>query len=105
MKKLGVEGDGDVQSKLNDLIFDNLKDFMPQEGGGLVGKMRKTSNTRIRVDGPYARFLFFGVTAKGAPVRYSNFNPKGEAHWDRRMVAERGAKIVSDLKRYVRRRK
>lgn len=105
MKNLGVESDGEVQSKLNDLIFDNLKDFMPQESGRLVGKMRKISSTRIRVDGPYARFLFFGVTAKGAPVRYTNFNPQGGAHWDRRMVAERGAKIVSDLKRYVRRRK
>ncbi len=102
MRKLGVERDGRVQSRLNDLIFDNLKDFMPRESGELESKMHKRSSTRIRVEGPYARFLFFGVTAKGEPVRYDNANPKGGSHWDRRMVAERGKRIVSDMNRYVR---
>jgi hypothetical protein len=105
MRKLGVHKDGAVQIKLNELIAENLKDFMPHETGTLVSKMSMPRPTRIRVDGPYARFLFFGVTAKGMPVRYDNLNPKGGAHWDRRMVAERGAKIVAELQRYARRRR
>ena len=102
MKRMGVERDGRVQARLNDLIFDNLKDFMPRESGRLESKARKLSSTRIRVDGPYARFLFFGVTAKGEPVRYDNANPNGGAHWDRHMVAERGKRIVAEMNRYVR---
>lgn len=105
MKNLGVERDGAVQDRLTDLIIDNLKDFMPRESGELIGKMRKVGSDRIRVDGPYARFLFFGVRASGLPVRYDNLNPQGGAHWDRRMVAERGSQIVAELQRYVRSRK
>lgn len=105
MRKLGVERDGAVQERLTDLIVDNLKDFMPRESGELIGKMRKVGSDRIRVDGPYARFLFFGVRASGLPVRYDNLNPQGGAHWDRRMVAERGSQIVAELQRYVRSRK
>jgi len=105
MRKLGVERDGAVQERLTDLIVDNLKDFMPRESGELIGKMRKVGSDRIRVDGPYARFLFFGVRASGLPVRYDNLNPQGGAHWDRRMVAERGEQIVAELQRYVRSRK
>jgi len=105
MRKLGVERDGDVQDKLNDLVANNLRDYMPQESGRLVGSMRKLASDRIRVDTPYARFLFFGVTARGDPVHYENLNPQGAAHWDRRMVAERGAKIIAELQRYVRSRR
>lgn len=104
MRRLGVERDGAVQERLTDLIVDNIKDFMPRESGELIGKMRKVGSDRIRVDGPYARFLFFGVRASGLPVRYDNLNPQGGAHWDRRMVAERGEQIVADLQRYVRSR-
>lgn len=104
MRNLGVERDGAVQERLTDLIVDNLKDFMPRESGELIGKMRKVGSDRIRVDGPYARFLFFGVRASGLPVRYDNLNPQGGAHWDRRMVAERGEQIVAELQRYVRSR-
>lgn len=104
MRKLGVERDGAVQERLTDLIVDNLKDFMPRESGELIGKMRKVGSDRIRVDGPYARFLFFGLRASGLPVRYDNLNPQGGAHWDRRMVAERGEQIVAELQRYVRSR-
>ena len=104
MRRLGVERDGAVQERLTDLIVDNIKDFMPRESGELIGKMRKVGSDRIRVDGPYARFLFFGVRASGLPVRYDNLNPQGGAHWDRRMVAESGEQIVADLQRYVRSR-
>ena len=105
MKRLGVERDGDVQDMLTDLVMENLVDFMPREAGKLVGGMRRVASNRIHVRGPYARFLFFGVTAKGDPVHYDNQNPHGGAHWDRRMVAERGKRIANELQRYVRGRK
>jgi hypothetical protein len=104
MKRLGVDRDGDVQSHLTDLVLDNLKDFMPRESGTLESRMHKDDGTSIRVEGPYARAQFFGVTRKGKPFRYDNLNPKGGSHWDRRMVAERGRKIVAQMNRYVRKR-
>ena len=105
VKTLGVDRDGPIQSHYTDLIMRNLRDFMPQESGQLVAKMSRESSTRIRVDGPYARFLFFGLTAKGTPVQYDNANPFGTSHWDRRMAAARGASIASQVSIYAMGRK
>ena len=102
---LGVGPTGDVQQQLTMLIAANLKDFMPRESGRLVGGVNRVTDTKIRVNGPYARFLFFGLTAKGVPVRYDNANPQGGAHWDRRMLAARGKKIARDMQAYLRRRR
>lgn len=102
-KRLGVDRDGPVQNHLTDLVMQNLKDFMPQESGKLVSRMSKPYSSKIKVYGPYARFLFFGLTAKGEPVKYDNANPQGTSHWDRRMAAARGAAIASDLKSFAKR--
>lgn len=101
-KRLGVDRDGPVQNHLTDLFMQNLKDFMPRESGLLISKMSKPYSTKVRVQGPYARFLFFGLKADGTPVNYDNDNPQGTDHWDRRMVAERGRAIASQVKAYAR---
>ena len=100
-KTLGVDRNGPIQNHYTDLIMRNLRDFMPQETGQLVAKMSRESSTRIRVDGPYARFLFFGLTKEGAPVKYDNANPLGTSHWDRRMAAARGRAIASEMSAYA----
>lgn len=106
LAKLGVDENGDVQDRLTDLVVDNLKDFMPKRSGRLIAGMAKKSPTFIKVEGPYARFLFFGVTRTGKPVDYSTSkNPNAGPNWDRRMVAARGEAIVADLNRYVKRRR
>ena len=105
VKTLGVDRDGPIQPHYTDLIMRNLRDFMPQESGQLVAKMSRESSTRIRVDGPYARFLFFGLTAKGTPVQYDNANPFGTSHWDRRMAASRGRAIANEMSIYAMGRK
>ena len=102
MKKLGVDKDGDVQEKATDLIMENLPDFMPRDTGKLIGGMWKRKPNRIHIDGPYARFLFHGITGKGAPVDYSKQkNPQGGPNWDRRMAAARGQAIAARLQSYV----
>lgn len=103
VKDLGVDRDGPVQNHLTDLVMRNLPDFMPRESGLLISKMGKPYSSKIRIAGPYARFLFFGLKASGEPVRYDNLNPQGTSHWDRRMAAARGAAITADLKRFARR--
>ena len=101
-QKLGVDRDGPVQNYLTDLFMQNLRDFMPRESGLLVSRMSKPYSTKVRVDGPYARFLFFGLKKDGTPVQYDNNNPQGTSHWDRRMAAARGASIAGQVKAYAR---
>ncbi len=102
-QKLGVSRDGPVQNYLTDLVMQALPDFMPRESGLLVSKMSKPYSSKIRVQGPYARFLFFGLKKDGTPVHYDNDNPQGTSHWDRRMAAARGRSIASQVKSYARR--
>jgi len=102
-QKLGVSRDGPVQNYLTDLFMQNIVDFMPRESGLLISKMSKPYSTKVRVQGPYARFLFFGLKKDGTPVNYDNDNPQGTSHWDRRMAAARGASIASQVKAYARR--
>ena len=100
-KTLGVDRDGDIQSHYTDLVMRNLIDFMPRESGALVGTVHRRSKLRIGVDSKYARFLFFGLTAKGVPVHYDNQNPQGTSHWDRRMAAARGRAIAREMNVYA----
>lgn len=102
-QRLGVDRDGPVQNYLTDLVMQAIVDFMPRESGLLISKMSKPYSSWIRVDGPYARFLFFGLKADGTPVNYDNANPQGTSHWDRRMAAARGASIASQVKSYAKR--
>lgn len=103
--KLGIDEGGDIQEFVTDEVVRNLPDFMPQRSGKLVSKLHKTAPALVKVDGPYARFLFFGITRSGAPVDYSKGrNPNGGPHWDSRMVADRGASIVAGAQRLARKR-
>ena len=101
LKLLGIDRDGAVQTYYTDLVMQNFPDFMPQESGQLVAGVHKASNCRVRVDGPYARFLFFGLKKDGTPIDYRNANPNGGAHWDRRMAQSRGARIARDVALYA----
>lgn len=102
-KKLGVDRDGPIQNYLTDLFMQNLPDFMPRESGLLISKMSKPYSSKVRVAGPYARFLFFGLKSDGTPIEYDNDNPQGTSHWDRRMVAARGRSIAAQVKAFARR--
>ena len=105
VKTLGVDRDGHIQSHYTDIVMRNLPDFMPQESGQLSGTLHRTSNVRVSVSSRYARFLFFGLTKKGAPVKYDNLNPQGTSHWDRRMAASRGRAIANEMSIYAMGRK
>lgn len=100
--KLGIDKRGKVQNLVTDEVMRNLPDFMPRKDGRLVASMAKVAPDRIRVSSVYARFLFFGKTKMGKPVKYSrDKNPNAGPHWDRRMVADRGKSITNKVKRYL----
>lgn len=102
---LGVDSDGAVQNKVTDEVMEALPDYMPKRTGRLIEGVTKVSPTRIRVPGVQARFLFFGKTKTGAPVKYSReANPNAGPDWLRRMKAERGAQIERKVENFARRR-
>lgn len=106
MARLGVDEGGDVQRFITHAVARNLPDFMPRRTGELAAGVTEASPTLVRVVGnPGTRFLFFGVTATGEPVDYyTGANPRAGAHWDRRMVAERGRAITAEAQRRFGRR-
>lgn len=105
LRKLGADKDGAVQDFVTDEAMRNIPDFMPRDKGKLIGGITKRNRSSFRVISPYARFLFFGKTAKGAQVDYSRQkNPQGGPHWDRRMAAARGKAIAAAATRFAKRR-
>lgn len=105
MRDLGVGSNGDVQSKLTDIILRNVKDFMPKRSGALIAATRKVTPTLIKTDKPYAAYMFFGKRKDGTPLRYdTSKNVMAGSFWNRRLYAERGARIAREIQGYARRK-
>ena len=76
VKSIGIDERGPVQACVTSEVLKRLPTYMPRQTGALISKVHKISPTLIQVDGPYARFLHFGITRTGKPVNYSlNQNP------------------------------
>lgn len=105
LKQLGVDESGKVQRLATDEIFNRLIDYIPYKSGSLRATASVKSANRIRVDGKYARVQFFGVTKSGRPFNYDRTRaPKAGSHWDRRLVAAEGEKIVKSINRQIKRK-
>lgn len=99
---LGVTPNGKVQRFVTSEIFRRLIDYIPVKSGVLQDSARITDSTHIRVDTPYARAQFFGVTKSGKPFNYNLAgSPKAGSHWDRRLVADEGEQIVQEANDFV----
>lgn len=101
-KTLGVDKDGNVQNYATDVIRKNLIDFMPYRTGKLTASTRKESSTSIKVDQPYAVYMYFGKTRTGMPINFNTFiHPNAGPFWVTRMIAERGAQIARQVRSYA----
>lgn len=101
-KSLGVDKDGKLQNYVTDVVLENIVDYIPKRSGELIGDTRKNSSTTIKVESPYAAYMFFGVSKSGQPLNYSKLqNPNAGPHWDSRMIAERGKKIAQKIRRFA----
>lgn len=99
---LGVDKNGDVQNYATDVIRKNIVDFMPYRTGRLTASTLKESPTRLKVDQPYAVFMYFGKTRTGKPINYNTLiHPHAGAFWVTRMIAERGAQIAKQIRGYA----
>lgn len=99
---LGVDKNGDIQNYVTDLIRKNIVDFMPYRTGQLTMSTQKETSTTLKVDEPYAVYMYFGKTRTGKPINYNTLiHPNAGAFWVTRMIAERGAQIARQVRSYA----
>lgn len=115
--------DGDVQMHHTNNVLKHIVRYLPYNDGMLIKGTQSSTNIRkpvIVTPGPSARFLFHGklmvsdVTGsawarkgetKHVVSRNLNYtktnNPQAGPYWDKALVAAEGAKLVSELQKYI----
>lgn len=115
LTRMGVKPDGDVQMFVTNTVNRRITRYMPFRSGALATKLKHIkSATEIEVLGPYARYQYYGKVMEGpAPkavtdrdLKYDKTkNPLAGPFWDRRLIANEGAQIAGEVRRYVSGRK
>lgn len=115
LTRMGVKPDGDVQMFVTNTVNRRIIRYMPFRSGALSTKLKHIkSATEIEVLGPYARYQYYGKVMEGpAPkvvtdrdLKYDKTkNPLAGPFWDRRLIANEGAQIAGEVRRYVSGRK
>ena len=115
LTRMGVKPDGDVQMFVTNTVNRRITRYMPFRSGALSTKLKHIkSATEIEVLGPYARYQYYGKVMEGpAPkvvtdrdLKYDKTkNPLAGPFWDRRLIANEGAQIAGEVRRYVSGRK
>lgn len=115
LTRMGVKPDGDVQMFVTNTVNRRITRYMPFRSGALSTKLKHIkSATEIEVLGPYARYQYYGKAMEGpAPkavtdrdLKYDKTkNPLAGPFWDRRLIANEGAQIAGEVRRYVSGRK
>lgn len=115
LTRMGVKPDGDVQMFVTNTVNRRIIRYMPFRSGALSTKLKHIkSATEIEVLGPYARYQYYGKVMEGpAPkavtdrdLKYDKTkNPLSGPFWDRRLIANEGAQIAGEVRRYVSGRK
>ena len=111
LTRMGVKPDGDVQMFVTNTVNRRITRYMPFRSGALSTKLKHIkSATEIEVLGPYARYQYYGKVMEGpAPkavtdrdLKYDKTkNPLAGPFWDRRLIANEGAQIADEVRRYV----
>lgn len=111
IKRLGVDPQGEVQTHFTGEVLKRIGKYMPHLTGVLETKKTHIKNdTEIETLGPYAQYLFHGVTMEGRvpmkatskPLNYTKtFNPMAGPFWDRSLVANEGAAITANLQEFI----
>lgn len=128
--RLGLNETGDVQKQVTAIINHRITRYMPYRSSALATKSKTmakqphlhlseekksiTGPAEITVQGPYARYQYYGKVMVGPkpkvatdkPLTYSHHkNPLAGPKWDQRMMAAEGAQIAKEIQEYVDRKK
>lgn len=113
LARLGVDRNGRVQRFLTETVNRRITRYMPFRTGVLATKLKFVSSpTEITVNGPYARYQYYGKVMVGRPPKQVtdidlNYDrtkhPNAGPFWDRRMMAAEKDVIVREVQAYVKR--
>lgn len=113
-KRLGVSPGGKVQEFHTNNVARRIKKYLPYRNYGSVQKALdigvNLKTGEIKVNLPYAKYLFYGKVMAGKPkrptgknLRYTAFpNTLAGPFWDRRLKQNEMKQITSEANMYIR---
>ena len=109
----GMDKYGRVQMFHTMNINRRIGKYMPHLTGTLETKLKRVQDsTHILVEGPYARYQYYGKVMVGPPPKTvtdkdltytKTFNPLAGPFWDRRLYAAESEQIARETSNYLRR--
>lgn len=113
LARLGIDEKGRVQRFLTETVNRRITRYMPYRAGVLSSKLKFVSSpTEITVNGPYARYQYYGKVMVGKPPKQvtdidlnydKTKHPNAGPFWDRRMMAAEKDVIVREVGAYIKR--
>lgn len=107
LARLGIDKNGRVQRFLTETVNKRITRYMPYRAGVLSSKLKFVSSpTEITVNGPYARYQYYGKVMVGKPpkqvtdtdLNYDKFqNSRAGPFWDRRLMAAEKDVILREV--------
>ena len=98
--RLGIEPNGRVQRKFQNLCYQYMDKYVPRRDGNLRREVDLSNPTQIVYEMPYAHAQYVGFT-KG-PVNPANYTTPGTGpYWDERMKSAEMDSLVKDLQKFV----
>lgn len=111
IRSRGLDENGRAQLFHTNNVNSRIGKYMPHLTGALETKLKHVrSGTEIRIQGPYAKYQFYGMAMAGPPpkvltgkplVYTKDFNPMAGPHWDRALVAAEGGALTTDLQNFL----
>lgn len=113
LARLGIDKNGRVQRFLTETVNRRITRYMPFRTGVLATKLKFVSSpTEITVNGPYARYQYYGKVMVGKPPKQvtdtdlvydKTKHPSAGPFWDRRLMAAERDAIVQDVQERIKR--
>ena len=107
LARLGIDKNGRVQRFLTETVNRRITRYMPFRTGVLATKLKFVSSpTEITVNGPYARYQYYGKVMVGKPPKQvtdtdlvydKTKHPNAGPFWDRRMMAAEKDVILREV--------
>ena len=111
IEKKGLASNGDVQKYFTFEVNRRIGRYMPHLTGVLETKLKRVvSGNSIKIEGPYARYQYYGVVMEGAPPKHltdrplnytTTFNTEAGPFWDRRLMQNEGSQIAANLQKFI----
>lgn len=109
--RLGLEPNGRVQKFFTNSCAKHMDKYVPMDEGTLAETViidgqptRNVATDTITYTQPYARYVYYGISKSGKPLRYSLDKHKDAvSYWDKHMVSAEMHDIIDEVQEYVNR--